>query len=239
MNNYKKSYSPGDLEGPGNSPYRQEWNMGGLEGPQEPKVSEGPENSFSWKLDETFCLRIYGKGNMPSWSDAHQVPWYGIRDKIRFAVVNSGITDVGDCAFQGCKTLTGVILANSITRIGSQAFEDCTSLAEVILPGNVISIGRETFRSCTALTRISISEGVTSIGTSAFSHCSSLTSVTLPKSLEYVGPDLFKKCRNLTRVTMPSSFNKWIYAVEMVAGNAVATTFKDIFGIRRNKVTFI
>ncbi|MDE5798341.1 MAG: leucine-rich repeat domain-containing protein, partial [Treponemataceae bacterium] len=62
--------------------------------------------------------------------------------------------------------------------IGNGAFEGCTSLTSVIIPDGVTSIGSSTFEGCTNLTSVTIPGSVTEIGWQAFYRCTSLESVT-------------------------------------------------------------
>ena len=56
MNNYKKSYSPGDLVGPENSPYRKQWDMQDMEKPEPfvPPKPPKPKFVFEKKITEFY-----------------------------------------------------------------------------------------------------------------------------------------------------------------------------------------
>ena len=63
---------------------------------------------------------------------------------------NSG--NIGDYAFDGCRSLTGVTFGNNITAIRSGAFADCTSLTGATFGHNIRKIGNNAFNGCTSLT---------------------------------------------------------------------------------------
>ena len=120
-------------------------------------------------------------------------------------IIPNSVTSIGDYAFSSCRSLTSVTIGNSVTSIGSWAFFGCNSLTSVTIPNSVTSIGNNAFCSCSSLTSVTIGNSVTSIGNSAFEYCSSLTSVTIPNSVTSIGSSAFSGCSSLTSVTIPSS----------------------------------
>ena len=73
--------------------------------------------------------------------------------------------------------VTDLVIPSGVTRIGQHAFEGCVSLASVTIPDSVTSIGERAFYSCDSLTSITIPDSVTSIGDFAFDFCESLMAV--------------------------------------------------------------
>ena len=68
----------------------------------------------------------------------------------------SGITSIGDYAFDNCKSLALTSLPNSVTSIGNSAFYSCTSLTLLRIGSNIQTIASNAFASCTNLTTIYI-----------------------------------------------------------------------------------
>ncbi len=64
--------------------------------------------------------------------------------------------------------------------IDTLAFEGCSTITEVIIPDSVETIGNRAFKGCVGLTDVIVPDSVTSIGSGAFSGCSMLTSMTIP-----------------------------------------------------------
>ena len=54
----------------------------------------------------------------------------------------SGLTSIGEKAFQGCERLEMFFLPSSLKTIGDLAFNTCRALRDVEIPDNVSSIGR-------------------------------------------------------------------------------------------------
>ena len=100
-----------------------------------------------------------------------------------------------DYVFQGCTSLTSVVIPEGVTNISRSAFYGCTSLTSVAIPESVIAIGALAFYDCTSLTSVVIPEGVTRIGDSAFHDCTSLISV---KSLSSEEPQIDTTTFHLT-----------------------------------------
>ena len=74
----------------------------------------------------------------------------------------TGLTSIGDNAFNGCRNLVNVTIPNSVTNLGERAFYDCTSLASITIPASVTSIGEYVFSGLSAwvnLTSIVVENG--------------------------------------------------------------------------------
>lgn len=118
------------------------------------------------------------------------------------------VISIGDSAFEGCTSLTSIVIPEGVTTIGDFAFDDCVSLTSVILPKGLTSIGNDAFDLCVNLTSITIPEGVTTIGEDAFFECYNLESITLPNSLTTIGNNAFAYCNSLTSVTLPENLTE-------------------------------
>ena len=124
---------------------------------------------------------------------------------IRNIRLGSGITSVGNYAFQNCYNLESITIPSSVTSIGTYAFQNCYNLCSITIPSSVTSIGDYAFYSCYSLAPINIPSGVTSIGNNAFSSCYKLESITIPVGVTSIGNSIFQYCRFLKSVTIPNS----------------------------------
>jgi hypothetical protein len=70
-----------------------------------------------------------------------------------------------------CDILSNVSIGSGVTSIGNAAFNGCEKLESIYIPDNVTSIGDMAFQSCTELETITLGSGVESIGCGVFWNC--------------------------------------------------------------------
>lgn len=115
-------------------------------------------------------------------------------------VMGVRVVEVASRAFDGCRTLTSVVIPEGVTTIGDGAFEDCVNLSEVSLPSSLTTIEFTAFWGCSRLTSVTIPSSVTKIESMAFEDCSGLTSVTIPEGVTTIEGDAFSGCSRLERI---------------------------------------
>ena len=115
------------------------------------------------------------------------------------------MTDLSWGAFNGCSSVTTIVLSNGIGAIKSSTFAGCTSLESIIIPENVQFIDNSAFRGCTSLTSVDIlSSNQPYLYDYVFYGCSSLTSVNFSRSVVmYMGDYMFYGCTSLTSIILP------------------------------------
>lgn len=133
--------------------------------------------------------------------------------------------------FNGCTSLTSVVLPSFVNGIGNYTFSGCTGLTSVNL-GSASSVGKYAFYGCSALKQIDfgtadslvindyafantglealvLGGNVTSLKPSAFRNCTLLESITFVGGdngkLTELGNDAFTGCVALQSVTIPKS----------------------------------
>lgn len=94
----------------------------------------GNDGNLTWTLDNGI-LTISGTGKMNVYS-YDSTPWRQYSEYILSAVVNDGITSIGDNAFRYCTNLTSVSIPDSVISIGQYAFTWCPKLLSVSIPEN-------------------------------------------------------------------------------------------------------
>lgn len=60
--------------------------------------------------------------------------------------------EIGECAFQGCESITSMIIPENVEFIGYGAFEGCINLKSITIPDGVTYISEYVFEDCLDLT---------------------------------------------------------------------------------------
>ncbi|MCL2182945.1 MAG: leucine-rich repeat protein [Chitinispirillia bacterium] len=141
-------------------------------------------------------LTISGKGPMENYNildkNSPKPPWLGVR----ISIANSTMKNV--------EHITSAVIEDGVTSIGDGVFAECSRLTSVTIAKSVKTIGNFAFVGSVALASITIPEGVTSIGAVAFGDCNKLTSVTIPNSVTLIDKMAFNECLRLTSVNIGS-----------------------------------
>lgn len=191
-------------------------------------------DNAKWTLTGTgdnLTLTISGNGATYNYfqyeKDGPVAPWESIETinkRVTAAIVEEGITSIGDNFFCGLLKMTSISLPHTLTSIGTGAFKYCgintvtipdgvtrindntfnnCKLNSITIPTSVKSIGRSAFFYCDRLKSITIPDGVTRIESGTFCWCESLTSITIPKSVKSIGVAAFEDCRSLESIIIP------------------------------------
>lgn len=115
--------------------------------------------------------------------------------------IPSGITKIGDSAFDSCQ-LTSISIPEGVTKIGERAFYSCPNLKDVKFPNSLSEISANAFCYCTKLSNIEIPNGVVKIGRGAFKTCVQLKNIVFPRSIESIGYYAIDNCTSLECVTI-------------------------------------
>lgn len=113
----------------------------------------------------------------------------------------TGLTTIGENAFNGCLSLASVMIPDGVTTIGDNAFFNCYAFKTITLPDGLKSIGAEVFCYCYNIVKIELPNGLESIGDGAFQNCS-FTSLYIPSSVSSIGGYLLGSCNYLTSITV-------------------------------------
>ena len=192
--------------------------------------------NITWSLDENGVLTINGTGDMYDYdydTDKGYIsvntPWNSIRGNIKKIIIDSGVTSIGNSAFDCCGSATSVQIPNTVKKIGARAFVG-TCITEFDIPESVTSIGGSaflgssiqsihirgsvatiepyTFNKCNGLKSVILSEGTKKICSNAFAICGSSLSVTIPDTVTFIGSGAFGEA-SLKDVYYTGTLKQW------------------------------
>ena len=155
-------------------------------------------------------LFISGTGEMDTTPPGHiagatRAPWYDLRDKITYVVIEPGITSISSYAFWHCHALITVTIPDTVTTIGESAFNECWALENIQLPSGITEIPKNAFTYCTSLAQLTLPENLKTIGDYAFQGCQKLSDIVLPQTLRSIGTNAFGACASLTEIVIPDA----------------------------------
>ena len=165
-----------------------------------------------WDLNDG-VLTISGWGEMPDYT-GDVAPWRAKDSKakdVKSIEVESGVTHIGQQAFQYCESAKTVTIADSVESIGEAAFYGCKKLKEVRMPVRLDEdeLAVSVFDHCTSLKSAIVPEGVEVIKNAAFNCCDSLEWVYIPASVEEIEDSAFNHCISLKDVYYAGSWSEW------------------------------
>ncbi len=132
-------------------------------------------------------------------------------------------------AFSGCTKLVFEI-PSFITEIKSSAFQGCLSITSVVIPKSVTAIGSDCFRNCSNLTSVVFEEGcsVSDIYAHTFNGCA-FSEITLPNTVKQMKESVFSNNANLRVINLGASFVDFNLqnnaASNMNCGNGLAVVY--------------
>lgn len=150
---------------------------------------------------------------------------------IKSMTLSSNIKTIGNNAFSGCY-IASIVLNEGLVEIGDFAFEKTIKLGQIKIPSTVTNIGNSAFYM-SAITSLTISDNskIESIGESAFMN-TGIEALNLPASIKQLGEKAFYRskiksltfeegttlseipaqcfasCTNLTSLSLPASVSK-------------------------------
>ncbi len=116
-------------------------------------------SNLTWTLDSAGVMTISGTGEIASYESETATPWAELRDSIRQLKIESGVTVIGNNAFNNCTVLESVSFPDTLMYIGWSAFFHCYALTEVKIPASVTWIADDAFAYCSGVQQYIVEEG--------------------------------------------------------------------------------
>ena len=183
------------------------------------ETHSGTWGALHWTLDNDGLLTISGSGAMNDiYINQEPNTWLAYRDDIVTAVLEEGVTSLGNRAFYRCTALESVTLPASLTGpVGQNAFSLCSALTAIAADpentaygsadGVLFSKDGKTLIRCPEgkTGTYAIPAGVTDIGDWAFAGCSGLTEITIPAGVTDIDASAFGNRQGLTIIGFAGS----------------------------------
>ncbi len=131
-------------------------------------------------------------------------------EEINFS--KTALEEIGDGAFDNCKSLKTLTLNEKVKTIGTAAFNSCslTNVTEedpegkkaFVIPNSVTSIGDGAFAGA-EFTKIEVGEGLKLVRSETFAYCGNLTEITFNYNgidKLRINPDAFEGCEKLAKI---------------------------------------
>ena len=118
--------------------------------------------------------------------------------------IADSVEKIGDYAFVGCTGITGTLaIPNSVREIGYYGFYGCTGITgTLVIPDSVETIGYSAFEGCTGVTELKIGNSVKKINSSSFEGCTDITEITIPDSVQTIGNQAFSGLYSLKTLNL-------------------------------------
>lgn len=142
-------------------------------------------------------------------SPLHYAKHLYINDKLVTEVNINTATKISYGAFEGCISITSVVIGDNVSDIGNWAFYGCSALTSVSIGNGVINIGESAFERCESLINISIPSGIKTIKDKVFDRCAALQSITFSENVTKIGMCAFYYCTSLTTIIFNGKAEKW------------------------------
>ena len=161
-------------------------------------------------------IEISGSGKMYHF-DGEDTPMSPLKNQtgIKTAVINEGITSVGDSLFENCTNLVSVSLPDSLKVIDYNSFYNCSSLTSITIPKGVNEISSSAFSYCTALSSIEVDSANQKYDSR--NNCNAIietdknilvkgcNNTTITNDIKEIGYRAFSNCEGLTSITVPDA----------------------------------
>ena len=133
------------------------------------------------------------------------------------------VVEICDCGFYQCYKLQFVEFGDKLESIGSGAFRAC-SIEHLKLP-SVVSVNANAFHFCTGLLDVEFSEKLERVASSAFCFCKSLQRIAIPlKRGLFSGHNAFHDCDGLVRVDLIRGVHKTVASLHKESWRAEMDT---------------
>lgn len=129
------------------------------------------ESNIKYRMDgDTIYIRGHGAIESSLWHEDENYT------KVKYCVVEEGITSIGEEAFALLKECESIKIPNSVSYIGDYAFR-YNKVTELEIPNGVVYLGKQVFNECNYLKKISLSSTVKDVTAETFYYAPQLEEI--------------------------------------------------------------
>lgn len=111
------------------------------------------------------------------------------------------VVNIGNNAFNGCKSLINASFSKKLQTIGENSFTDCEKLLNINFAKPLSVIPKEAFRGCKAITSVILEKEDVMLLNGAFYNCSNLRIIDINK-LSKIDSNALSECSNLRYINI-------------------------------------
>ncbi|MCL2670958.1 MAG: leucine-rich repeat domain-containing protein [Clostridiales bacterium] len=116
-----------------------------------------------------------------------------VRNKVVSLIINDGVAEIPEAAFDCFNTLQSAILPDGLLLIDAEAFWGCRNLSQINIPSSVREIGVAAFEACNSLNEFIIPNGIVVLR-DGFINGVNLIELRIPSSVELIERDALLSC---------------------------------------------
>ncbi len=158
-------------------------------------------------------------------------PYSFFGSKLKSIKLPASLKVIGEAAFAGCKSLSGVEFPSSVEAVGNSAFYS-SAITAASVPAK--QIGDRAFAGCGMLASVKIDSSVEAVGNSAFAACAKLEVVEIAAAsqLSSIGDEAFAGTSitafDFSRCPKLVSVGKWAFANTRIAVASLPKSLSDV-----------
>ena len=140
----------------------------------------------------------------------------------------SAQTEVGECAFKGCKKLCNnqnMVIVNDVL------YDFYGEDSDINIPESVQKISKQSFKDCHTIKSISFPQSLKCISDLSFENCKNLKCISFLSNDLQIGNDIFKECKNIVEIVLPQCVRKFENSVLEVIWKSVCNYNAKIYFI--------
>ena len=169
-----------------------------------------------FEIDGDGVMTISGTGEIKQQAKAASYAWYADRTKVKKLVLEEGVTNAPNSAFNGMTNLKAVELPSTLASWGTNVFSSSSNIETIDVTaggtfsshGNILFGGNETRLILSAKNvsgKVELPQTLTIIDANGLDGRGDITELVLPDGLQTIGNYAFRNIKKPTELTIPAT----------------------------------